>query len=258
MKKPLIRSGLMVENAVNTIRDRILDLSLAPSSHINEKELTKEFGLSRTPMREALNRLITEGLIDVFPNRGAFVHKLDLEEVGKLFEAYAVSEQLTGYYCNFSDPDLVEDVAELQRTQWAAVKAADFLEVTYCFAAARTRIARTCDNDHIFTFCQRLNNHMRRLFCYVYLMEAKQPSLQEGQLERTRRGHLEIQNLLREGDHDKLVAVQMKRLANARLRVGRAFSRDRNLGVRLLAIQSDETVERFLRLPKAIGIEDPE
>lgn len=236
MTKSKNRNGFLVEATASTIRDQILDLSLAPGSHINVESLIRNFELGRTPMREALNRLVSEGLIDVFPNRGAFVHKLDLEEVGKLLDAYAVSEQVTGLYCDFSDPDLVGDVANMQKKQWATIKAADYLGVTYWIAEIRTRIIRTCRNDHIFTFCQRLNNHMRRLFCYVYLVEGKNPSLQEEQFELTRRGHLEILGILRERNHQRLVTAQLKRLANFRERVARAISNDNKPGFRLLKI----------------------
>lgn len=59
--------------AYASIRRRILDLTLAPGEAISETKLAAEFGLSRTPIREALKRLETDGLVEVIPQQGTFV-----------------------------------------------------------------------------------------------------------------------------------------------------------------------------------------
>lgn len=55
------------------IRARILDLTYAPGDAISETRLATEFEISRTPIREALKRLESEGLVDVRPQQGTFV-----------------------------------------------------------------------------------------------------------------------------------------------------------------------------------------
>src|SRR5262245_8816638 len=113
MKKPTKREGRLVEQAVESIRNSILNLTLEPGGHINDRYLMETYSLTRTPMREALNRLAAEGLVDIIPNRGAYVHRLDLSEIEQLFEAYRVSERLAAFHCNFDDPTLVADVERL-------------------------------------------------------------------------------------------------------------------------------------------------
>lgn len=61
-----------------TLRDAIVALRLAPGSPIQEKELTTLFGVSRTPVREALIRLAEEGLVDIRPQSGTFVSRIPL------------------------------------------------------------------------------------------------------------------------------------------------------------------------------------
>ena len=68
----------LTEVAVETIRDRILDLTLRPGLRIDEKLLMERFRLSRTPAREALNRLMAEGLVEMQANKGTFVRPLDV------------------------------------------------------------------------------------------------------------------------------------------------------------------------------------
>ena len=60
------------------LRDEILGLHLPPGSPIDEARLAERFGMSRTPIREALVRLAGEGLIETLPNRSTIVSPLDV------------------------------------------------------------------------------------------------------------------------------------------------------------------------------------
>ncbi|MGI9334044.1 MAG: GntR family transcriptional regulator, partial [Gammaproteobacteria bacterium] len=84
----------LTEAATDTIRDRILDLSIEPGQRIDEKLLMERFNLSRTPVREALNRLATDGLVEIQSNRGAFVRPLDVRHIRQLFDAYIATERM--------------------------------------------------------------------------------------------------------------------------------------------------------------------
>ncbi|MGH8765245.1 MAG: GntR family transcriptional regulator, partial [Burkholderiales bacterium] len=61
------------EEAADRLRDLIVQGKLAPGARLNERLLTAQLGLSRTPLREAFKVLATEGLIELLPNRGAVV-----------------------------------------------------------------------------------------------------------------------------------------------------------------------------------------
>lgn len=58
------------------LRREILDMVLRPGTPLAEKELTARFGMSRTPVREALIRLKEEGLVEIFPQAGTFVSRI--------------------------------------------------------------------------------------------------------------------------------------------------------------------------------------
>ncbi|MDH3700825.1 MAG: GntR family transcriptional regulator, partial [Alphaproteobacteria bacterium] len=58
-------------DVVSGIRDLIIEGELTPGSRVPERILCERFGVSRTPLREALKVLASEGLIDLLPNRGA-------------------------------------------------------------------------------------------------------------------------------------------------------------------------------------------
>ena len=57
-------SASLADLATNMLRNKILDLSLAPSEHLEDRILLEKFSFGRTPLREALNRLMSEGLVE--------------------------------------------------------------------------------------------------------------------------------------------------------------------------------------------------
>jgi DNA-binding GntR family transcriptional regulator len=64
-----------------TIRNDIIALRLMPGARVSENELARRFGTSRTPVREALLRLVDEGLVEVWPQRGTFITHISLKAV---------------------------------------------------------------------------------------------------------------------------------------------------------------------------------
>ena len=72
--------------AYQTIRENILSLKYQPGHQIKEISLAKKLKVTRTPIRKAIIRLANEGLVEIFPNKGAFVTKLSKEEIDEVFE----------------------------------------------------------------------------------------------------------------------------------------------------------------------------
>src|SRR4051794_11902287 len=77
-----------------TIRGAIIDGRLKPGQPLRESELAEELGTSRTPIREALLLLQSEGLVEASPNRGSVVRSYDATD---LAETYALRAVLEGY-----------------------------------------------------------------------------------------------------------------------------------------------------------------
>lgn len=63
--------------AFRTLRKNIVMLKLAPGSMVSEKELADEMGISRTPTREALIELSKSQIVDIFPQKGSYISKID-------------------------------------------------------------------------------------------------------------------------------------------------------------------------------------
>ncbi|MBN9496580.1 MAG: GntR family transcriptional regulator [Alphaproteobacteria bacterium] len=82
--------------AVDALRQMILDGELPPGARLSERALGERLGVSRTPLREALRMLASEGLVRHEPNRGAVVAPLDRADIEATFELLAALEGLAG------------------------------------------------------------------------------------------------------------------------------------------------------------------
>lgn len=78
------------------LREGIMYGHIAPGSQLSEAALASQFGVSRGPLREAMQRLVQEGLVRAEPNRGLFVKELDPEEIRDLYVARIAIESAAG------------------------------------------------------------------------------------------------------------------------------------------------------------------
>jgi len=101
------------DELLDRLRQMIVDGELAPGSKVPEKALCEQFGVSRTPLREALKVLANEGLVTLTPNRGAMVSELTLADLEEAFPVMGALEALSGELaCANITP---AEVAEIQR-----------------------------------------------------------------------------------------------------------------------------------------------
>ncbi len=76
----------------------ILKGEAAPGGRLDEQAIARRFGVSRTPVREALHLLASAGLVDLIPNRGAFVRRISVGELVQMFELMAEIEAAAGRF----------------------------------------------------------------------------------------------------------------------------------------------------------------
>jgi DNA-binding GntR family transcriptional regulator len=87
---PLVRNASLA--ATELLREAIIDGRLQPGQRLKEEEVARELGISRTPVREALLVLQTEGLVDATPYRGATVRAHTAEDLDDLYQLRALLE----------------------------------------------------------------------------------------------------------------------------------------------------------------------
>lgn len=91
-----IRRRTLHEELVIVIRELIVGGALAPGSKVPEKDLCDRYGVSRTPLREALKVLATDGLVVLETNRGARVTQITRQDLDEVFPVMGALEALAG------------------------------------------------------------------------------------------------------------------------------------------------------------------
>jgi DNA-binding GntR family transcriptional regulator len=199
------RKTSQTDAAVDLIRSKIIDLSLAPGSKLDEPLLVNEFKLGRTPAREAINRLVAEGLVSIFPNRGGtFVRGLDLPEIGEVMTAYQLVETVLGQLCRFDDPGLVQDLEKIQSRYVREVREKSFLSITSVNEEFHLRMHRSIGNAFFFEFALSTHRHVRRLLVLLYKMEITEKNVLESQLKINLSEHVGIIDAIRRCDRGTL------------------------------------------------------
>ena len=82
----------LYEDVAERLRAQIFAHELAPGSWLDEQKLASEFGISRTPMREAIKVLASEGLVTTKMNRGAYVTEVDRQDLEQIFTVLSLLE----------------------------------------------------------------------------------------------------------------------------------------------------------------------
>ena len=189
------------------MRDRIIDLTLEPGYNIDEKSLLAKFDFGRTPLREALNRLIVEGLIESRGSRGMRVTPMSLSNTRELFDAYILAERMVASILIFSDESLVDDLNSIETIYEAKAGRFDFLEVTEANAAFHNRLAGATRNTLVARYSAQLQNLARRVSFYIFTSEANDAREDAHLFDRPIEEHRQIIAAIEDRDRDHLIGL---------------------------------------------------
>jgi DNA-binding GntR family transcriptional regulator len=143
------------ESVYRLLWDRILDRRLHPGEKLSDLRLSDELGVSRTPVREALNRLVQDGIITSEPNRGFYVASFSAKDIEEIYDLRAALELAA---LRISGPHLGSEflhqaLDELVRVERQYVAAATEQEMAESAAAFLE-----CDREFHRAFVERAGN----------------------------------------------------------------------------------------------------
>jgi DNA-binding GntR family transcriptional regulator len=156
--------GTGVKNVYETLRTEILTLALAPSQMLDETTLAERFGMSRSPIREALIRLAGEDLVVTLPNRSTIVAPIEIAGFPKYVEALDIAQRMNARLAAALRSE--EDLKILKRRQAdfvSAVRGAKYLEMSEANKAFHMGIAQAGRNPYLTDFYERLLDQGRRM-----------------------------------------------------------------------------------------------
>ncbi len=236
---PVGSGASLTDAATGFLRDRILDLTLSPGERLDEKMLFERFSLSRTPVREALNRLIAEGLVEVKSNRGAFVAGMDLKHTMDLLTAYVMCERMVASSCNLEDEMLATDLSEIQDRYEETAANRKLLNITETNSEFHRRIAQATGNQFIMQFSADLHNLARRISFFVYQKEQYSTGEIVLQISRINGQHRGIIDIISNKDRAGLVVAMAEHASVFRERLFDVMSKGQGEDVDFLALDAD-------------------
>jgi DNA-binding GntR family transcriptional regulator len=146
------------------LRKQILTLKLKPGAQLDEISLATQFGLSRSPVRDALARLISEGLVTILPNRTTLVTPFEIEEFPKYISALDLMQRAVTRLAavHRSEAELAA-IKEADRVYMEAVASGDFQAMSETNKAFHMAIAEAANNPYFVGYYERLLGEGQRL-----------------------------------------------------------------------------------------------
>ena len=160
---PMGEPRLLAAEVMERLRDMIVQGELAPGVKLNERVLCERLRTSRTPVREAIKYLASEGLVELLPNRGAIVTPITAETVREMFELLGALEALAGELAcvNASDADIAE-IRALHYQMLAHHARSELAPYFRLNQQIHMRLVESAGNATLANTYRALNRHVRR------------------------------------------------------------------------------------------------
>ena len=198
----------LTQQAFRYIRDEIVRGKLDRRRHLTEGYFAKRFGISKSPVREALNNLESEGLITIVPRRGAFVVELSVQDIEEIFELREALESLV-----VKDAVLNEKI--LARMRAAVTSAKHYLEeddkTNYirADAAYHSTLAEASSNSRLKKILENMRNQMLIVRSRTFELSSHTSVTQ----------HLQILEALEQGKRDLAANLMVEHIRTVRARL---------------------------------------
>lgn len=206
---PVVRS--LADHIAKELRREIMMGAIPPGTWLRQDQLAERFGGSAIPVREGLRTLAAEGIVQMFPHRGARVTELSAQELREIYEVRAILESQAARRAlpNLSAEDLRELEGYVQLMDGDAHDVLQIIETNYRFhrclyqRAGNTRLMRTIENLRAST--------QHYLHAYIRLL---------GRMPDAQSDHRAMVEACRNRDEDRLEQVTYRHL----IQVGEALA----------------------------------
>lgn len=179
---------------VRRLRDRILRGELPPGSRLSEVDVAAFYGISRQPVREAFIKLAEASLVDVLPQRGSYVSRIDLSAVlAAQFVREAVEADIVRRVAQFVGPATLRDLDDILAEQMEATNASDPLPFMALDDTFHRKLAEVAGQGAGWDFLQPLKTQMDRV---------RHLSAQQFPRRTLVQQHKQIVDAIRQGDVD--------------------------------------------------------
>jgi DNA-binding GntR family transcriptional regulator len=225
---PSLQDRPLYEQVAERLRERILAHTLPPGSWIDEQALVRDYGISRTPLREALKVLAAEGLVTIRPRRGAYVTEVSERDTREVYHLLMLleSDAAAEVALKASPQEMAELEALHARLEAAAQDREAFFALNEAF---HMRLLELADNRWRVQIVADLRKVMK--------LNRHHSLLSEGRLAQSLQEHREVLAALRRRDAEAARALTQAHFRQG-LQAARAVS-TRAAGTPISQIASD-------------------
>ena len=208
---PIARRSLH-DQVVGRVRDLIIEGALTPGTRIHEGQLCAKLGVSRTPLREALKFLASEGLIELVASRGAIVRRFDAKDVRDMLDVLGVLEAFAARLaCRVATDAQIADVRAIHDRMVDRYAVRDRLEYFKLNQQIHSAFLRLAGNATLEEAHASIQSRMKRI---RYIGNEEPPKWAAALAE-----HEEMIRDLESRDGEALAAVVVRHLENTWARV---------------------------------------
>jgi DNA-binding GntR family transcriptional regulator len=195
-----IQRRYLHDEVADRLRELILSGELEPRSRVNELELCERFGTSRTPLREAIKILSSEGLVELLPNRGARVASLSAGEIDEMVQVVAGLEAVAAELaCQRAADDEIDAIAADTDAMAEAWRQRDETAYFTLNRAIHEGVIAAARNATLRQIYASLSSRIQRMRYTAHKTDA--------QWQRAMAEHEEMVRLLRARDGERLAAL---------------------------------------------------
>ena len=201
---------------VSRLRDMIIEGQLAAGTRIHEGQIGQQLGVSRTPLREALKVLATEGLVELIPSRGATVRSLTAKDVKDMLAVLSSLEEMAGSLtCRNATDEQIREVRKLHEEMLQFYAARNRLQYFKRNQQIHTMLIALAGNESLAMVHEILQSRMKRV---RYLGDQKDDSWSAAVSD-----HEEIMAALESRDGPRLAQAMVHHLAQTWDRIQHAI-----------------------------------
>lgn len=214
-------NSVLSTRIADELRTQILDGALSPGERIRQEELAEQFGASRIPVREALRILVTDGLVNMVSNSGAWVSSLTQAECSEL---YQMRERLEPLLLRYSVPNLdeatISELGEMVEQMRAVDDIEEFMRLDRAFHWKTYAGAHTSTLGELIERLWNTTQPYRRVFTRLVRSEG---------IEVTHLEHELLVEAIRRRDSEEAERILLGHIRRTRIELDRhpeVFSHD--------------------------------
>ncbi|NGZ76875.1 GntR family transcriptional regulator [Saccharibacillus alkalitolerans] len=151
--------------AYRVIRENIMNLNLKPGQAISEVDLAAALQLSRTPVREVMSRLKEEYLVDVIPQVGTYISKIDAQLIEEAaFMRFTLEKEVLPLACKEVSPESLTEIRQnVERQESLRTRRGEAAAFHALDNEFHRLIFRSCGKEHVWDSITRLSTHYNRM-----------------------------------------------------------------------------------------------